>query len=247
VIAVIAAKELKSLFASPIAWVQLALLQLVFAWLFLIGLDRWQDLQPQLAMQPEAAGFTSLVIAPVYGSAAIVLMLAVPLLSMRLIAEERRNDTMPFLVSAPIAMWQIVLGKFVGLVAFLAISVGLVTLMCASLAAGGRPDWGLMAANVVGVLLLAASFGAIGLWMSSLTAQPVVAAIGTFALLLLLWIANLGTSDPASPLHLLSLLRHYESFARGAVNTGDLAWFVLVIVLFLALAVRRLDADRLRV
>jgi ABC-2 type transport system permease protein len=247
VIATIAAKELKSLFASPIAWVQLALLQFVFAWLLLVGLDNFQDLQPQLANLPDAPGVTSIAIAPMYGSAAIVLLLAVPLLAMRLIAEERRNATMVFLTSAPVGIVQIVLGKWLGLLAFVLASVVLMTITAASLSVGGPLDWGLIGANVLGVVLLAAAFCAIGLYMSALTSYPVVAAISTFAVLLLLWIVNLGTSDPASPLHTLSLLRHYERFAKGTVHTGDLAWFVLVTALFLALAVRRLDADRLRV
>jgi ABC-2 type transport system permease protein len=113
-----------------------------------------------------------------------------------------------------------------------------------SLYAGGTIDLGLVAANVAGLALLNAAFASVGLYLSSLTAQPVVAAISAFAVLLILWIINLGTTDPDSPLHLLSLLKHYESFSKGTLHTGDIAYFVLLTGLFLALTVRRLDRDR---
>lgn len=244
-IGTIAAKELRSLFNSPLAWVVLAVLQVIFGYLFMVGVGRYGDLQSQLAQYPNPPGITEIVVAPVFGVAAIVLLLVVPLLSMRLIAEERRNQTLTFLVSAPISVVQIVLGKFAGLMLFLLIATGLIVAMALTLYAGGRIDLGLVAANALGLVLLSAAFAAVGLYLSSLTAQPVTAAISAFAALLVLWIINMGASDPASPLHLLSLLRHYETFARGLLNTGDLAWFAMFIAVFLWLTVRRLDRDRL--
>lgn len=241
----IAAKELRALFQSPLAWVVLAVLQLILAYVFLVGLDRYVELQPQLAQYPNPPGITEVIVGPVFGSAAMVLLMIVPLLSMRLIAEERRNQTLTLLVSAPVSVTEIVLGKFLGLTVFLLATTGLVTAMGLSLMAGGRIDLGLLASNVAGLLLLSGAFAAIGLYVSSLTSNPVVAAVGTLAGLLVLWILNMGTSDPGSVLHLLSLLKHYETFARGVIHTGDLAYFALFIVLFLWLAARRLDRDRL--
>lgn len=240
----VARKELRAFFGAPLAWVVLAVLQIIFGYVFLVGLDRFQDLQPQLAQYPNPPGATEIVVTPVFGLAAIVLLMVVPLLSMRLIAEERRNQTLTFLISAPVTLTQIVLGKFLGLFVFLLAATGLVALMAASLYAGGTIDLGLVAANVAGLALLNAAFASVGLYLSSLTAQPVVAAISAFAVLLILWIINLGTSDPDSPLHLLSLLKHYESFSKGTIHTGDVAYFVLLTGLFLALTVRRLDRDR---
>lgn len=240
----VARKELRAFFGAPLAWVVLAVLQVIFGYVFLVGLDRFQDLQPQLAQYPNPPGATEIVVTPVFGLAAIVLLMVVPLLSMRLIAEERRNQTLTFLLSAPVSLTQIVLGKFLGLFVFLLAATGLVALMAVSLYAGGAIDLGLVAANVAGLALLNAAFASVGLYLSSLTAQPVVAAISAFAVLLILWIINLGTTDPDSPLHLLSLLKHYESFSKGTLHTGDIAYFALLTGLFLALTVRRLDRDR---
>jgi len=241
----IAAKELRALFNSPLAWVVLAVLQLILAYIFLVGLDRYVELQPQLAQYPNPPGITEVIVAPVFGSGAMILLMIVPLLSMRRIAEERRNQTLTLLVSAPISVTEIVVGKFLGLTVFLFAVTALITVMGLSLLAGGTIDFGLLVANVAGLVLLSGAFAAIGLYLSYLTGNPVVAAVATLASLLVLWILNMGTSDPASVLHLLSLMKHYEGFAKGVIHTGDIAYSVLLIGLFLALAARRLDRDRL--
>lgn len=242
----VAAKEWRALFVSPLAWVVLAFFQLVLAWIFLSRLDAFLALQSQLVTLANPPGATELVISPVFGVASIVLVMAVPLLSMRLVAEERRNQTMTLLLSAPLSMSDIVLGKFLGLFAFLLLPVILIGVMGASLAVGGRLDWGLVVSNLIGLALVAGALAAVGLYASCLTAHPVVAAVTALAISLALWMANLGTSDPASPLHLVSLLRHFEPFSKGVVDTANLAYFALLIGLFLLLAIRRLDADRLR-
>jgi gliding motility-associated transport system permease protein len=242
----VAAKELRSLFVSPLAWVVLAFFQLILAWIFLSRLDAFLSIQSQLVGLANPPGATELVISPVFGVASIVLVMAVPLLSMRLVAEERRNQTMTFLLSAPLSMTDIVLGKFLGLLAFLLVPVLLIGVMGGALALGGRLDWGLVASNLIGLALVAAGLAAIGLYSSCLTGHPVVAAVTALAISLVLWMINLATSDPASPLHLVSLLRHFEPFTKGVVDTGNLAYFALLIGLFLVLAIRRLDADRLR-
>jgi ABC-2 type transport system permease protein len=245
-IGTIAMKELRLMFASPLAWVVLAFLQLVFAWVFLSRLQTFLDVQPQLAMSPNAPGLTEIVAAPLFGTAAIVLLMVVPLLSMRLVAEERRGQTLPFLMSAPLSITQIVLGKFLALLLFLAAAVALLVLMCFALYVGGRLDVGLVGTNALGLLLLCGSFAAVGLYLSCLTAQPLVAAVGTFAVLLGLWLINISTSDPGSLLHVLSLIQHYESFSRGLLVLKDVAYYIVLITLFVLLSIRRLDADRLR-
>jgi ABC-2 type transport system permease protein len=242
----IAGKELRRLFTSPLAWVILAFLQLVLAWIFLSRLQSFLELQPQIATMPGAPGLTEIVVAPTFGTATIVLLMIVPLLSMRLIAEERRNQTLPFLMSAPVSITQIVLGKFVGLLAFLSLAVALLVLMAVSLYFGGKLDVGLLTGNILGLLLLCGSFAAIGLYLSCLTAHPLVAGIGTFGVLLGLWLVNISATDPDSALHLLSLIKHYDTFAKGTVALNDLVYYLVLIALFLLLSIRRLDADRLR-
>lgn len=242
----IAAKELRSMFASPLAWVVLAFLQLIFAWIFFARLDYFMTIQAQLARVPNPPGLTDIVVAPVFGVASFVLLMSVPLLTMRLIAEERRNQTMTLLMSAPVSMTQIILGKFFAMLGFLAVALLLILAMALSLLAGGQLDLGLIAANALGLLLLAASFAAVGLFVSCLTSHPVVAAVLSLAVFLGLWIINIAATDPESPLHLVSLLRHFERFTAGSIAVTDLIYFALLIGLFLLLSIRRLDADRVR-
>ena len=247
-IAVLAGKELRRLFASPLAWVMLASLQVLFAFFFLLGLQAFFDTQAQMAMMQGAQtpGFTAYVVEPPFGVARILLLMVIPLLSMRLISEERRNQTLTFLMSSPLSITQIVLGKFVALAAFLGVAVALLTVMSLSLYAAGRLDHGLLIGNVIGLLLLSGSFAAVGLYLSSLTTQPLIAVVATYAVLLVLWLIDVGATDPASPLHVLSMIKHYDAFSRGIVAVNDLVYYVVVIVLFLLLSIRRLDADRLR-
>jgi ABC-2 type transport system permease protein len=247
VIAVLAGKELRRLFASPLAWVILACLQVLFALVFLFGLGAFLQTQSQMAMMPgQTMGFTAEVVGPSFGLARILLLMVVPLLSMRLIAEERRNQTLTFLMSSPLSITQIVFGKFLALCGFLAVTVTLLVVMPASLYIAGRLDHGLLFGNVLGLLLLAGSFAAVGLYFSSLTSQPLIAVISTYGVLLLWWLIDAFTTDPSSPLHVLSIIKHYETFARGIVALNDVVFYAVVIVLFLLLSIRRLDADRLR-
>jgi ABC-2 type transport system permease protein len=248
VIGVLAGKELRRLFASPLAWVILAGLQLLFAFFFLLGLQAFFDMQAQMAMMQggQTPGFTAYIVEPPFGVARILLLMVIPLLSMRLLSEERRNQTLTFLMSSPLSITQIVVGKFLALAAFLGVAVALLTVMSLSLYSAGRLDHGLLIGNVLGLSLLCASFAAVGLYLSSLTAQPIIAVVGTYVVLLLLWLIDAGASDPASPLHALSMIKHYDAFSRGIVALNDVVYYAVVIVLFLLLSIRRLDADRLR-
>jgi ABC-2 type transport system permease protein len=242
----IACKELKTLFASSLAWTLLALVQLVLGWVFMGRLDAFLEIQSQLVQIANPPGVTEIIVAPVFAMAAAVLLMVTPLLTMRLIAEERRNHTMTLLTSAPISMTDIVLGKFLGLMIFFCGVIFLVMVLSLSLLMGGTLDAGLLLSNAVGLLLICACFAALGLYISSLTAQPAVAAAGTLGVLLGLWVMDIAADDGGSIMHTLSLLKHYESFNRGLIDTFDLAYFSLFIITFLVLAIRRLDGERLR-
>jgi len=244
-IRVIAARELKSLFLSPLAWAVLAVTQFLFAYMFLTQLEVYARNQARLAGLESAPGVTELVAAPLYSSAGVVLLLLAPLLTMRLIAEERRNDTLTLLLSAPINATEIVLGKFAGLMSFFLLMIAMLTLMPLSLSAGTSLDFGQLGACVLALLMLLAAFSALG-------AQPMVAGIGTFGALLLLWIidwaSTTGSSDKTSALFgYLSLDHHYQPLLSGVFSSADAGYFVLFTVMFLALAVWRVDADRLQI
>lgn len=244
----IAGRELRSLFVSPLAWVVLAVVQVIIAFLFLAQIDDFLALQSRLVGVPGAPGITQIVVAPVFAVAGFVMMLVVPLLSMRTISEERQTGTLTLLLSSPVSLTQIVLGKFAGIGAFLMIMLCMIAVMPLSLLAGSPLDLGQLGAGVLGLGLLLLSFGAIGLFLSSLTAEPVVAAVSTFGTLLFLWIIDWagksGADGSTGVAGYLSILRHYESLLMGRFESQDVIYYLLIISVFLVLTVWRLDMDR---
>jgi ABC-2 type transport system permease protein len=251
----IAAKELKGLFASPLAWMVLTAVQLIAGYAFLKRLDDFLQIQPQLVQLASPPGVTEIVVGPLFATTAIMLLFAVPLLGMRSIAEERRNQTMVFLTSAPVSMTQIVVGKFTGLFLFIVLVVTLITAMPLTLAASTRLDYGHIASLFAGVLLIAAGFAAVSLYISSLTTHPMGAAFGAFAALLLMVFMGEAAGDglrsrgwllPAALAQVFSPLKNFEPLGKGLVDSYAIVCSLLLIVLFIVLAVRRLDARRLR-
>ena len=240
----IAWRELKGLFLSPLAWAVLAVVQILLAFLFLAHIEDYLLRQPQLAALRYAPGVTEFVVARLFWSAAIVLLLVTPLLTMRLISDERRNRTLSLLFSAPLSMTEIILGKYLATVAFLGVLLLLIALMPLSLLTAASLDAGMVASGLVGLALLLAAFTAVGLFISTLTQHPGVAAISTFGALLLFWLLNWSGKED-SLLSYFSLLNHYEPFLRGVFDSTNAAYYLLLVVAFLVLSVRRLDADRL--
>lgn len=251
----IAGKELKALFASPLAWLVLTILQFILGYAFLKRLDDFLQLQPQLIQLASPPGVTEMVAAPTFATAAMVLLFAVPLLAMRLIAEERRNQTMVLLLSAPVSITDIVLGKFAGLLVFLLLVVALLALMPLSLAATTELDYGLMASMLLGLVLLVANFSAVALYVSSLTAHPMAAALGAFGALLAMLLTGEAAGDslrarawniPAALAQVFSPLKNFEPLGKGMVDSSVIVCSLLLTVMFLVLTVRRLDAQRVR-
>lgn len=251
----IAGKELRTLFASPLAWLVLTVIQVVLGYGFLKRLDDFLQVQSQLAQMVSPPGITELVAAPTYATAAAMLLFAVPLLAMRMIAEERRNQTLTLLLSAPVSMTEIILGKFTGLMIFLLIIIALVLAMPLLLATGTRLDFGLLAGLTLALLLLAASFTAVGLYASSLTAQPMAAALLGFGMLLAMLFMGETAGDslrargwqvPAAFAQVFSPLKNFEPLGRGIIDSYAIVCPLLLTAAFLILAIRRLDGRRLR-
>lgn len=245
----IATRELRGLFLSPLAWTLLAVVQGLLAWIFIILVGDFQNLQGRLAGLENAPGVTDLVAAPLFRVAAWGLLLLTPLLTMRLFSEERQTGTLDLLLSAPVGISTIVFGKYLGVLIFLLILIALVALMPLTLSIGAALDFGKLAAGVLGLTLLASSFAAAGLYLSALTMQPAVAAAATFGLLLAFWIVDaVGASQGTiSPLFAyLSLPRHGDALLLGLLRSKDVAYYLLFSAAFLGLAIRRLDNIRLR-
>lgn len=243
-IKLLALRELRALFFTPSTWFILAALQFIFAWFFLARLDAYLELQPQFAQLANAPGATASVAAPVFNVMALLLMMLIPLFTMRSIAEERRNQTLTLLLSSPLSSAQIVLGKFLGLMLFLIVLMVSAPLMIYTLQLGTPLDHGLLWSNVLGLLLLSASYSALGLYMSSLTNQPVIAALSALAVLVGLWLADISSSAPDSPWHDFSPLYHFQNFNVGLLDSGDAVYFLTFTGVFLLLAMRRLNNNR---
>jgi len=244
----IARREFTTMFLSPLAWVILGILQTILGYMFLAQLDNYFTLQPQLLNLKNAPGVTDIVIASLFQLAAIILLMIMPLITMRTIAEEKRNKTLSLLISSPISMTEIVLGKFLGLFLFVVVLVSLLMLMPLSLYMGTELDTGKLFAIYLAMLLLLGSFAAIGLYLSSLTDNQTIAAISTFGALLMLWIINwIGESiaDSDSVVGYLSILQHHQSMLRGVFDSSDIAYYLILITAFLMLTIRQLDRERM--
>jgi len=245
----IASRELKTLFLSPLAWSILAVLQLILAYLFLTQIETFTSIQAQLANIENAPGLTDIIVLPLFGNASIMLLLITPILTMRLVSEERRNKTLSLLLSAPLSSSEIILGKFFGILGMLAIIVLLVSLMPLSLLVGGQLDLGKFACNILALSLLVSAFASIGLYMSCIASHPTIAAVCSFGLLLFLWVLDWTAgleSQQSSIFNYLSILKHFQNIQSGLLNTVDISYFLLFTATFLILSIRRLDNDRLQ-
>jgi len=242
----IAKKEFRTLFSSPLAWVLLAVIQIILAWIFFKYVDIFFKQQDELTTIKNAPGVTDLVASPLLEISSIILLMITPLLTMHLISEEKRSKTFSLLLSSPISITEIVLGKYLGYLFFILTLLSLITLMPLSLSMGTQLDFTKLFSGVFGLLLTLSAFGAAGLYMSSLTDNPTIAAISTFGLLLLLWIINTNGANNSNTLSYLSLHSHFSSLLRGIVNTKDIAYFILFITAFLVLTIRQLETQRLQ-
>ena len=245
---IIARREVYAMFLSPLAWIILAVIQTILGYLFLANLDNFFLLQPELIQIANTPGVTDIVVTPLMQVAAIILLMVMPLMTMRSLAEEKRNRTLSLLVSAPLSMTEIVLGKFFGLVLFIVILVSMLMLMPLSLYLGTTPDGGKLLSIYLGMLLLLSAFAAIGLYLSSLTENQTIAAVSTFGVLLMLWIVDwIGSSvsNGQSVIAYLSILQHHQAMLEGVFKSSDIAYYLLLIGAFLVLTIRQLDRERL--
>ncbi|MEA3413608.1 MAG: ABC transporter permease [Pseudomonadota bacterium] len=245
----IARYEMKRMFYGPLAWVVLAVVLFILAMLFLTLVDAFlSTIQPRFAGMEGAPGVTDSVVAPLLVWAGVLMLAVSPLLTMRAFAEERQRGSLTLLTSAPVAPGEIVLGKFIGQVLFLLVMIGLLGLMPLSLVLGTTPDWGKVAAGLLGLFLLLSSFTAAGLYVSSLTSSPLIAAVSSLGLLLflvVLFVAGSASGVEGGVFSYLSHFSHYLSFVKGIFDSADFVYYLLFILGFLTLTTRRLDNLRL--
>jgi len=248
---VIARKELKQLFTSLIAYVALAMFFLVTGFLFfsLIGTYTTQVLQLQGPPPPDFDP-TRIIFSPLFQDTSFVLILLVPILTMRLVSEEDRVHTMELLATSPVTSTAIVLGKYLAAMVLFLVLLAISAYMPLALATMGRLDWGLLAATYVGMVLLGSAFLAVGLFASTLNENQIVSAAIGFALLLLFWVLGFAQQASGSAvqqvLSSLSFSTHFSNLASGIVDTQDIVFFLSLSGFFVFLAVVALESRKWR-
>lgn len=243
----IALRDLRSLFLSPLAWIVLAVITLISAWKFLNLIDLFFRLQPKLINIENSIGVTDIVVANLFYESALKIIWLIPLLSMKSLSEERRSESLQLLLSSPISMTEIILGKYLALVMFICIIIFTVSLMPLSLLMGTQLDMGKLMAGLLGLSLLLFSSAAIGIYFSSLTRTPLIAAISTYGVISMLWLIGVSTaSDGNSVLSYLSLLNHSINMYRGIINSTDIIYYLLLIATFITLSIHHMNAQRLQ-
>lgn len=245
----IALRDLRSFFISPLAWIILAVITLISAWKFLNLIDLFFILQPQLVNIENSIGVTDIVVANLFYESALKIIWMMPLLSMKILSEERRNGSLLLLTSSPLSMAEIILGKYLALVMFVMIIIGMISLMALSLLLGTQIDIGKMLSGIMGLSLLLCSTAAIGVYFSSLTRTPLIAAISTYGVISMLWLIGVSNaSDAANSNQLfnyLSLVNHSINMYRGIIHSTDIIYYLLLIITFIGLSIHHMDAQRL--
>jgi ABC-2 type transport system permease protein len=237
-------KELKSYFASPIAYVVGAGVLLITGWFFFNILYMFTMQSLQMMRYPQYAqhmNLNDMVLRPVFLNMSIILLFLTPLLTMRLFAEEKKTGTIELLFTSPLRITEIVLGKY--LAAFIVLA-GIFALTLQ------YPETGPIITTYIGLLLLGGSFLAIGSFTSSVTENQIVAAVSAFAILMMFWVINWASGvagETFGPvLSYLSIFEHMKDFTNGMVDTKDLVYYMSLIFLGLFLSQRALESKRWR-
>ena len=247
-------KELQLYFGSPVAWVVTAFFLVISGWFFSQIFFYYTLQSMQAAMNPMMAGGslnpTESIMRPLFNNMAVVLLFFVPMLTMRLFAEEKRAGTIELLLTYPVRDGEVLLGKFLAAGAVYAFLLALTWLYPLMLAYFARLEWGPILAGYLGLLLLGGAFLGIGVLVSSLTENQIVAGFVTFGVLLGLWVIGWGAEQAGGPwravIQHLSIIDHLDSFGRGVLETKDIVYYASLIALALFCTLRSLESKRWR-
>jgi ABC-2 type transport system permease protein len=245
-------KEMRSYFVSPIAYVLLTMFAVMFGYFFSLSVyyfDR-AGLESQMRGQSFPMNLNEQVIRPLLGNMSVIGLFFIPMITMRLFAEEKRTGTIELLATSPIRDLEIVLGKWLAAVGLYGCMLLYTGLSLAFLFRYGNPDWKPLLVGYLGWMLQAAGLLAVGTFISTLTRNQIIAGAATFAVCLMLWIFNwVGGVDGGTWSRIityLSVTEHSESFAKGVIDTKDLIYYVSLIFLGLFLTSRSLESLRWR-
>ena len=250
-------KEWRHYFGSPIAYVAICMWTLLFGFFYNFAVEFFLRQSMMMSQQMEMGGGPKLsmneyLIRPVIQNMAVVALFVLPMLTMRLYAEEKRSGTIELLATSPITDWQIVLGKFLGALALYAlmIVVALVNVALLWRFASSPPEWKPVATGALALLLVGASFIALGLFLSTLTRNQIIAGILGFGLALVFWIFSWFDQPTASAtqkvIAYLGITNHMEDMAKGVLDLKDIVFYLSFISFGLFLAQQSVESQRWR-
>jgi ABC-2 type transport system permease protein len=244
-------RELKSYFYSPIAYVVITIFLILSGYFFFAMMAAFSRYSQASFQNPTAnVNITEMIVRPLFGNITFILLLILPILTMRLFAEEKKTGTFELITTYPIKDIELILGKL-----FACSGVFLVMLLFTFLypffmISYSQPDIGVLATAYLGIFLMGTAFIAMGAFISSLTENQIVAAVMTFGLLLLFWVlgwvSSISEGQIGEVLSQLSLLTHYDSFAKGVIDLSDVIYYLSFIAFSVFLTLRSLESKKWR-
>jgi ABC-2 type transport system permease protein len=251
-ILVIFKKELKSYFASPIAYLLLAIFAVIFGFFFYSATRIFvlQGMQMQMMGRGMPMDVNEYVIRPLLSNASVIGLFLIPMITMRLYAEEKRSGTIELLMTSPVRDLEIVLGKWLAaLVLYLSI-LGISGINIAILYTFGHPDPKPILVGYLGLLLQGGCLLAIGIFISTMTKNQIIAGGATFAVCLMLWVLDwvsaYDQSAWAKVVSYLSVVTHFEPFSKGVIDSKDVIFYLSMIFFGLFLTTRSVESLRWR-
>src|SRR5215203_340614 len=246
----IADKELRSYFASPIGYVLVGFFALLFGYFFYVYLGFFIRSSEQMQMGGGSPNVNQHMISGLLQNAAVIILFTLPMITMRTYAEEKRSGTIELLLTSPLTDMQIIPGKFIGAMGLYASMLAVTLIYIAILFLLGKPEWRPIATGYLGLLLMGGCFISVGLLISSLTKNQIVAGFMTFVVFLMLWVINwIGESSSTTTRELvnyLSVTEHLNDFVRGILDTKHVVYYLSFITFGLFLTAKSVDSERWR-
>jgi ABC-2 type transport system permease protein len=249
---IICQKELRSYFVSPVAYILLVMFGLIFGFFFWNALGYFviEGMEMQMRGQMYPLNLNEQIIRPLLQNVSVVGLFFIPLITMRLFAEEKRTGTIELLVTSPVRDLEIIVGKWLAALALYSCMLLFTAVNFAFLFKYGSLDWKPLAIGYLGLLLQAGALLAIGTFISTLTKNQIIAGAVTFGVCLLLWVlewvSGYESSTWARVLAYMSVITHFESFGRGVIDSKDLVFYATVIFLGLFFTARSMESLRWR-
>ena len=250
---IIAKRDLGSFFNSPIFYVITTVFLIIYSYIFvnILSFFSMQSMQSgQFQQMGMALNINEMVIEPSFQNMAVVLLLIIPIVTMRSFAEEKKSKTFRLLLSSPVDLKEIIWGKFLACMIVITLMVLISSYSIGFLFMIGEPDIGPVLTGYLGILLTAACYVSVGIFASSLTENQIVAAVITFGFSLFMWVIGWGSqaanSTTGQVLEYLSVIEHMDRFLKGMIETSDLTYYLSFIIFGLFLCYRTLDSNRWR-